>query len=133
MSNLSACLIRFSELYKLPSKPQLEVDTSKPIGVKVENGSFSWKTGGAPTITGLNFEVRPGELVICIGTVGSGKTTLLNTILHETIQTEGKLDVNGTLAYVEQEPFIYSATISENICMGRPYDAKRFAYAIEVS
>ena len=101
MSNLSAVLQRFSDLYKLEEKPFNVVDRSKPIGIKLSNASFGWKTGEKATITNVNLELRPGELSIVIGTVGSGKSTLLNSIMLENNHISGECTVNGTLAYVE--------------------------------
>lgn len=60
MSNFSAVLQRFSDLYELKEKAHSEVDRSKPIGIKLENASFGWKTGDKATISNVNLEVRPG-------------------------------------------------------------------------
>lgn len=81
----------------------------------------------------INLEVKQGELCIVIGSVGSGKTTLLYTLMHETNRLAGDHAQNGTIAYVEQEPFIFSASIKENIILGRTYDPVKFAQAIQVS
>lgn len=133
LSNSSAALQRFSSLYCLPEKPVNQVDEAKPKGVTIKQASFSWKAQGPATIEDIDLECKAGELVVCIGSVGSGKTTFLNSILRETAQLGGTLDINGSTAYVEQEPFIFSASVQENICMGRPFDAKRFAFAVEVA
>lgn len=133
LSNFGAVIQRFSELYDQTDKPPVVVDENKPKGIKITNGSFGWKRDGEPNLTNINLEVRPGELAIVIGNVGCGKTTLLHSIMRENFHLGGELEVNGTMAYVEQEPFIYSATITENIIMGRPYDRKRLEYAIKVS
>ena len=53
--------------------------------------------------------------------------------MHETSLTSGSHSQNGNLAYVEQEPFIYSASVKENVIFGLPFDEERFNYAIEVS
>ena len=44
---------------------------------------------------------------------------------------KGNLQVSGSIAYVEQEPFIISASIRKNILFGKPYDKKRFDEAIK--
>ena len=72
-------------------------------------------------------------MIVVIGAVGSGKTTLLYSLMHETSLTSGSHSQNGNLAYVEQEPFIYSASVKENVIFGLPFDEERFNYAIEVS
>jgi len=37
------------------------------------------------------------------------------------------------MAYVEQEPFIFSATVRDNVCFGLDFDAKKFDTAVRVS
>jgi ABC-type multidrug transport system fused ATPase/permease subunit len=46
---------------------------------------------------------------------------------------KGSLSVKGSIAYVEQEPFIISASIRKNILFGKPFDQKRFDDAIRYS
>ena len=70
----------------------------------------------------MSFELTPGDLMIVVGKVGAGKTSLLHALMGETNKTQGEHLVRGSLAYVEQEPFIFSATIRENVCFGRVYD-----------
>ena len=81
----------------------------------------------------MSFELTPGELMIVVGAVGSGKTSLLHALMGETNKTAGEHQVRGSLAYVEQEPFIFSATIRDNVCFGKNYNAERFEQAVQIS
>ena len=72
-------------------------------------------------------------LVVVVGKVGSGKTTLLYSILEETRIIEGERNICGTVSYVEQEPFIFSGTIKDNILFGKIYDEELFNEALEHS
>lgn len=56
------------------------------------------------------------------GMIGSGKTTLLYAIMEENKRMQGELNIKGTIAYVEQEPFIFSGSVEENITFGLVYD-----------
>jgi len=67
------------------------------------------------------------------GEIGSGKTTLLYSIMNETIKKEGNLEVKGKIAYVEQEPFIISGTIEDNIIFGLEFNEERFQLCIKAS
>lgn len=77
----------------------------------------------------INLEVKKGELLIVIGSVGSGKTSLLLTLLGETYllkeqNTEiGEVKIRRAVrrAYVEQEPFILSESVQDNITFGLPF------------
>ena len=46
---------------------------------------------------------------------------------------KGSCQIQGTIAYVEQEPFIFSDTIKQNILFGKVFDEKLFSKALEVS
>lgn len=84
-------------------------------------------------VANMNFEVNPGELMVIVGQVGCGKTTTLMSILEETNRVSGSLEVTGTIAYVEQEPFIISSSIRDNITFGKRFDSKLLQTALEVS
>ena len=71
--------------------------------------------------------------MVVVGMVGSGKTTLLHSIMEETQIQKGKQTVKGTIAYVEQEPFIYSTSIKENILLGKVYNEELFQKALQAS
>ena len=53
--------------------------------------------------------------------------------MEETKKLKGEMDIKGTIAYVEQEPYIYSASIKDNIIFGKNYDDALFNKALEVS
>ena len=54
-----------------------------------------------------------------MGKVGSGKSGLLSAILEEIPYYSGLLKMQGSKAYVEQEPYIVSGTVRQNILFGR--------------
>ena len=65
--------------------------------------------------------------------VGSGKSSLLHSIMEQTNLVKGSLNVRGTIAYVEQEPFILSSSIRDNILFGKRLDEKVLTKALEAS
>ena len=68
----------------------------------------------------------PGLVLIC-GHVGSGKTTLLATILGGELDiTNGSVNYSGTLAYVSENPWVFSGTVRENILFYLPYNEKLY-------
>jgi len=84
-------------------------------------------------VTGVDLTVRAGEFVVVTGRVGAGKTTLLRTLLGLLPAQEGRLLWNGRpvvdaadfmvpprAAYTPQAPRLFSATLRENLLMGRP-------------
>jgi len=66
------------------------------------------------------------------GSIGSGKSSWLLAILGEMNITEGSVTSNGTIGYLEQEPWIVNGTIAENVTIGRKFDKARYAEVISV-
>ena len=76
--------------------------------------------------------MESGELLGVAGPVGCGKSSLLGTILRETVIVEGEVRTRGKIAYVEQAPCIFSATVKDNILFGIEEDPERLSEIIEV-
>lgn len=64
--------------------------------------------------------------------VGSGKSSLVSALLGEMTKVEGKVTVDGSVAYVAQTAWIINATLKDNILMGRPLDEERYQKVLEV-
>uniref|UniRef100_A0A915L9Q5 ABC transmembrane type-1 domain-containing protein n=1 Tax=Romanomermis culicivorax TaxID=13658 RepID=A0A915L9Q5_ROMCU len=110
---------RIEKLLSVDDKPQAGQDskeTSKPdIGsIKIVNFSADWGSKQGTTIENITLDVQPGQLVVILGAVGSGKSTLLHSLCHETNVTGGQMIVSGRLAYVPQDPWIFSGTYLNN-------------------
>lgn len=58
--------------------------------------------GGAPVISGLDFDVAPGAMVAVLGPNGGGKTTLFRALLGELPRRTGAVTLAGPPAYVPQ-------------------------------
>ncbi len=84
------------------------------------------------TLKNISFEVTPGKLTGVIGTVGSGKSSLLMALLGEMPNIKGDIKVNGKIFYVSQEPWIFSATIRQNILFGKEYDQEKIDTIIDI-
>jgi len=84
-----------------------------------------------PVLQEISFHVAPGESVALLGATGSGKTTLVNLLPRFYDYTSGRLTLDGVdlkeypreylrrqIGIVEQEPFLFSRTIRDNITYG---------------
>ncbi len=85
-------------------------------------------TNGEEVLRGVNFVVRPGEMLAVIGPSGAGKTSLVDIVLRLFKPKAGHLTLDGSsseeislkswrshFAYVSQDPFLFNGTIEENI------------------
>jgi len=84
-----------------------------------------------PVLQNISFECEPGQIIALIGSTGSGKTTLANLLPRFYEYTDGSITLDGVelkryprnylrgqIGVVEQEPFLFSRTIRENITYG---------------
>ncbi|EFA03657.2 probable multidrug resistance-associated protein lethal(2)03659 [Tribolium castaneum] len=115
-------------------KPQVNhPDPEKPIGVYMEDISVRWSpTTPDFTLSGVNFSVGPQHLVGVVGPVGSGKTTLLHVILKEIALAKGNLEISGRISYAAQEPWLFAASIRQNILFGEKMDREKYQQVVKV-
>jgi ATP-binding cassette subfamily B protein len=86
---------------------------------------------GSPVLRNIDLHVRPGQAVALLGPTGSGKSSLVNLLPRFYGYTGGSLKLDGielkdysrrylrrNIGIVEQEPFLFSRTIGENIAYG---------------
>lgn len=86
---------------------------------------------GKPVLTDITFDCRPGQAIALLGSTGSGKTTLVNLLPRFYEYTDGSITLDGVelkrysrrllrkqIGIVEQEPFLFSRSIRENITYG---------------
>jgi ATP-binding cassette, subfamily B, bacterial len=84
-----------------------------------------------PVLDGINFQVKPGQTIALLGETGSGKTSLVNLLPRFYDYTDGLILLDGHdlreypraflrehIGIVEQEPFLFSRSIRENITYG---------------
>lgn len=83
-------------------------------------------------IEDISFEIRSRQFCAIIGPVGSGKSTILYTILQELEIDKGELTVNGVVSYSAQEPWLFEASVRQNILFTEDYDENRYKEVIRV-
>ncbi|KAF2894912.1 hypothetical protein ILUMI_11261 [Ignelater luminosus] len=105
----------------------------KNIGIRMQNVTAKWASDATEdTLSEIKFEVQNNDLVAIIGPVGSGKTSLLHVLLKELSIKFGTLDIEGKISYASQEPWIFSASIKQNIVFGQPFETERYQDVIRV-
>lgn len=106
----------------IPEKLRGEIKFSK-VGFEYENGE--------PVLEDINIHVKPGQVIALLGSTGSGKTSMVNLLPRFYEYTSGNLLLDGVelkeyprrylrsqIGIVEQEPFLFSRSIRENITYG---------------
>ena len=81
----------------------------------------------------MSFTVTPGKLTVVVGPCGAGKSSVLLSILGEIPVVSGKIQVQGKIAYASQEPWIFAASVRDNILFGNTYDERRYKQVVHVA
>uniref|UniRef100_A0A8B9U939 Cystic fibrosis transmembrane conductance regulator n=1 Tax=Anas zonorhyncha TaxID=75864 RepID=A0A8B9U939_9AVES len=85
-----------------------------------------------PALQQLSFTVRRGELLAVIGPVGAGKSSLLSAVLGELPKDKGLINVTGRIAYVSQQPWVFSGTVRSNILFDKEYEKEKYEKVLKV-
>ncbi len=113
--------------------------------IEVENVSLTFN-GGTKILVYPDFQIFRGEWTEIRGRSGIGKTSLIKCLLGQVSPINGSIKINGTnlkkinldnylscIGYVEQNGYVYSRTIKENILLNRKYDADLFNMVKEIA
>jgi len=109
----------------------------------LELAGVSYSYAGGPSILdGIDLEVPPGSTLALVGATGSGKSTLLRLVPRFFDPTSGRVLLDGTdvaelavadlrrqVALVPQEPYLFAATVWENITYGSASPSAAMAVA----
>lgn len=100
-------------------------------GLAFEQVNCSYPEKERNIINNVSFKLEPGEKMLILGATGTGKTTIANLILGLVKPNMGSISFSGidlekvnlrslrnVVAYVPQEPSLFSGSIKENILMG---------------
>ncbi|MCX6037026.1 MAG: ABC transporter ATP-binding protein [Chloroflexi bacterium] len=126
---------RLMEIVKQEREPLTDgkVQVQGPVrgDIVFEKVSFQYEDGGSEVLKDVSFRIQPGQAVALLGSTGSGKTTLVNLLPRFHEYTDGRILLDGAelkdysretlrqqIGIVEQEPFLFSRSIGENIAYG---------------
>lgn len=124
----------FILLDELPEEEVAAVHHHKLRGkVDFSHVYFKYEQGeGVYTLKDVHFSIEPGQTVALVGPTGAGKTTILQLIARFYDVEKGKVLFDGVnvqqiaretlrsqMAFVLQDPFLFEATVRENIRYGR--------------
>lgn len=144
MRNLGRLIVEMSRgLVSYDRVSEIIIEDREPIGetetapveriegaVEFRNVSFEYEPN-APVLKNVSFKVKPGQVVALMGATGSGKTSIVNLLNRFYDYTSGSILIDGhelreyprdflrrNIGLVEQEPFLFSRSVRENITYG---------------
>ena len=100
--------------------------------VNFENITFGYDSG-RPVLHEISFEAHPGEVIALVGHTGSGKSSIINLVCRFYLANSGRVLIDGhdirslqghslhrRLGIVQQQNFLFSGTIADNIRFAKP-------------
>jgi len=100
---------------------------------RAEGLGFSFPGARRPALEGVDVMLAPGRTLGIVGATGAGKSTLVRLLLRQAEPDAGRLTLGGValpelplatlrahIAWVPQEPFLFSASVADNIALARP-------------
>lgn len=100
--------------------------------IKFEKVSFTYPDSKKPVLRNISFTVQPGQTIAIVGTTGSGKSTLTKLISRLYDVDDGRIlidnidirdyalqSLRSQISFIEQDIFLFSDTIFNNISFGR--------------
>ena len=137
LTNGFAGLSRFVELMRLEPELKDKPDAKELKNVRgeidVDHVSFSYERDETEVLHDVTLHVKEGETIAIVGPSGGGKSTLCNLIPRFYDVGEGSITIDGldvrdvtqqslrrNIGVVQQDVFLFAASIMENIRYGRP-------------
>ncbi len=125
---------RVMDIVKQEREPLLagKIHPKEPLNGEIvfKDVNFEYDDG-VQVLKNINFSVKPGQVIALLGSTGSGKTSLVNLLPRFYDYSSGSLTIDGRelkdyprkymrsqIGIVEQEPFLFSRSIRENITYG---------------
>lgn len=116
-----------------------EKSTEKVGGdIVIQDLSFTYPHTGIRAIQDFNLSIRRGEKILILGKTGSGKSTLAQLLLRFYDPTNGRIQIGNRdirniplqelrsqISYVQQDVFLFSDTVHDNISFGLKEPAER--------
>ena len=130
-----AAMERIQEVFDARSS-LLEKDSSAAVaiegGIEFKDLTFNYPGEPDPVLKHIDLKIEPGSTVALIGMIGSGKSSFAQLIPRIFDAEEDSIFIDGQpireipldqlrshIAFVDQEPFLFSTSIRNNIAMGR--------------
>ena len=128
---------RFYEIMDTPVEIE-DAPDAKPLvvkqgGIEFRHVSFEYPDDHNKVLRDVNLSIRPGENLALVGPSGGGKTTLCNLIPRFYDVTSGRIlidgqdirhvtleSLRGAIGVVQQDVYLFSGTVAENIAYGKP-------------
>lgn len=127
------------------SKANLKFDDTDIVQIELKNVYYKYQDNDKWAIDNLSLKIEKGKQIVLTGDNGAGKSTLFKLLLGIEKCQSGEILINdynladldkqwwqSQIGWVAQEPYIFSAIISENITLGRDFNLKEIEHICQL-
>lgn len=124
-------LNQFLDIKEAVASPSHSVQPSTNADIVFDNVNFVYNHTGIKALSNFSLTIKKGEKVLVLGKTGSGKSTLAQLLLRFYDPTSGQITLGGVpltqfdvqalrhqISYVQQDVFLFSDTVADNISFG---------------
>ena len=127
------------------SMANLKFDDADMVQIELKNVYYKYQDSDKWAIDDLSLKIEKGNQLVLTGDNGAGKSTLFKLLLGIEKCQSGEILINdynladldkqwwqSQIGWVAQEPYIFSATIRENITLGRDFNLKEIEHICQL-
>jgi ATP-binding cassette, subfamily C, bacterial CydD len=118
-----------------PARPVSRPKTAdlRAAEIRLDEITVAYPARPRPALTGVSLTVAPGERIVLTGPSGAGKSTVLALLLRFLAPAAGTIEADGRdiatmdlpqwrrqIAWVPQQPYLFSGSAADNIALGQP-------------
>ncbi|MCI1985367.1 MAG: ABC transporter ATP-binding protein/permease [Lactobacillus sp.] len=137
INTLQLSLVSAQRVFSLIDEPQeKDAPNARPLthtdgNVQFDHVSFAYDT--RPILTDINLTAHSGDVIALVGPTGAGKTTIMNLLTNLyplqsrrvlldgiDVTTIRRADLRKLITVVQQESYLFTMSIRDNIRLGRP-------------
>jgi len=137
-ASLASARVSLRRVNEILDAPLDVVETTTPVALETPRGrvtldDVTFAFGETPVLERVSLEIHAGESLAIVGRSGEGKSTIADLLVRQLDPREGRIlldgidlrsarltDIRRHVLVVDQDPFIFNATIAENIRYAKP-------------
>ncbi|EGQ0383829.1 TPA: ABC transporter ATP-binding protein/permease [Staphylococcus pseudintermedius] len=113
---------------------EISVDENQTPLIQVRNLQYHYPNTTSNVLTEMHLDIFEGDRIALVGPSGAGKSTFVRLLIGELLPQEGRITYQRQdlkIGYLSQNPYIFNATIAENVAVFNDVPTEKITAALE--